>query len=147
MDSYRHVERATKYGILFIALLFTAFFLLEVLSGVRIHPFQYTLVGIALCLFYLGLLAVSEVASFGTAYWTGAVVSSLMIALYSAKVLHSIGRAGILAVGLIAIYAFLYVILRLQDYSLLVGTIGLFLVLAIVMYVTHNIDWYARDNS
>lgn len=147
LDSYRHVERAIKYGILLIALLFTAFFLFEILSAVRIHPFRYTLVGIALCLFYLGLLALSEVTSFGTAYWVGAAVSVAMIALYCARVMRSALRAGIVAAGLGLIYAFIYVILRLQDYSLLVGTAGLFLVLAIVMYVTRNIDWYARDSE
>jgi inner membrane protein len=147
LDSYRHVERAIKYGILVIALVFTAFFLFEVLAPVRVHPFQYTLVGFALCLFYLGLLALSEVTSFATAYWSGAAASSLMIALYSAKVLESSGRAFAVAAGLAAVYAFLYVILRLQDLSLLVGTAGLFLVLAAVMYLTRNIDWYARDRE
>jgi inner membrane protein len=147
LDSYRYVERAAKYGVLIIVLLFTAFFLFEILSSLRIHAFQYALVGIALCLFYLGLLALSEVTSFSIAYWTGAAAASLMIALYSAKVLRSAGRACIVAVGLALVYSFLFVILRLQDFSLLVGTAGLFLVLAIVMYVTRNIDWYARDNS
>jgi inner membrane protein len=147
LDSYRYVERAIKYGVLVITLLFIVFFLFEVLSSVRIHPFQYALVGIALCLFYLGLLALSEVISFNAAYWIGAAASSLMIALYSAKVLHSAGRACLVAAGLIVVYAFLFVILCLQDYSLLVGTAGLFLVLAILMYVTRNIDWYARDSN
>ncbi len=147
LDSYRFVERSIKYGVLLIALLFTAFFLFEILSAVRIHPFQYTLVGIALCLFYLGLLALSEVTSFGVAYWIGAAVSSLMIALYSIKALRSAGRGSLVALGLAMIYAFLFVILRLQDFSLLVGTAGLFLVLALVMFVTRNIDWYARDEA
>lgn len=147
LDSYRYVERSIKYGILTIALVFTAFFLFEMLSAVRIHSFQYALVGIALCLFYLGLLALSEICSFGVAYWTGAAAAILMIALYSAKALRSSGRACLSAVGLALVYAFLFVILRLQDYSLLVGTAGLFLVLALVMYVTRNIDWYARDNE
>jgi inner membrane protein len=147
LDSYRYVERSIKYGILFIALLFTAFFLFEVLSTVRIHPFQYTLVGMAVCLFYLGLLALSEVTSFGMAYWIGAAVATLMIALYSVRALQSAGRGAAVAIGLALIYVFLFVILRLQDYSLLVGTAGLFLVLAIVMFVTRNIDWYARDRS
>lgn len=147
LDAYRHVERSIKYGVLFIAILFATFFLFEVLSAVPIHPFQYALVGIALCLFYLGLLALSEVISFGAAYWIGAAAASLMISLYSAKVLHSAGRACIVAAGLALVYAFLYVILRLQDYSLLVGAAGLFLVLAIVMFATRNIDWYARDNA
>jgi inner membrane protein len=147
LDSYRYVDRATKYGVLFIVLLFTAFFLFEILSSMRIHAFQYILVGFALCLFYLGLIALSEVTSFSIAYWTGATAASLMIALYSAKVLRSKARAGIVAIGLALVYSFLFVILRLQDFSLLVGTAGLFIVLAIVMYVTRNIDWYARDNA
>jgi inner membrane protein len=147
LDSYRYVERATKYGVLFIVLLFTAFFLFEILSSMRIHAFQYILVGFAMCLFYLGLIALSEVTSFSIAYWTGAAAASLMIALYSAKVLRSKGRACIVAIGLGLVYSFLFVILRLQDFSLLVGTAGLFIVLAIVMYVTRNIDWYARDNA
>ena len=70
-----------------------------------------------------------------------------MIVLYSAKVLKSAGRACFVAIGLAMVYSFLFVILRLQDFSLLVGTVGLFIVLAIVMYVTRNIDWYARDSN
>ncbi|HTY61884.1 MAG TPA: cell envelope integrity protein CreD [Acidobacteriota bacterium] len=147
LDSYRYVERSIKYGILCIVLVFTAFFLFEVLSPVRIHPFQYALVGIALCLFYLGLLALSEIWSFSAAYWTGAAAATFMIALYGATTLRSTGRAFLIGIGLALVYAFLFVILRLQDYSLLVGTAGLFLVLALVMYVTRNVDWYARDNG
>jgi inner membrane protein len=147
LDSYRYVERSCKYGVLLIALLFSAFFIFENLSTVRIHPFQYTLVGFALCLFYLGLLALSEVTSFAIAYWIGAAAASLMIALYCVKALQSIKRGCVLAAGLAVIYGFLFVILRMQDFSLLVGTAGLFLALAIVMFVTRNIDWYARDNS
>ena len=147
VDSYRFVERSIKYGILVIVLLFTAFFLFEVLAASRIHPLQYTLVGVALCLFYLALLALSEILSFGAAYWTGAAAAMLMITLYSIKALGSGRRACVAAVGLAAVYGFLFVILRLQDFSLLIGTAGLFLVLAIVMYVTRNIDWYARDNG
>jgi inner membrane protein len=147
LDSYRYVERSINYGVLVIVLLFTVFFLFEILSAVRIHPFQYALIGIALCMFYLGLLALSEVISFSAAYWIGAAAASLMIVLYSAKVLRSAGRAGIVAAGLVVVYAFLFVILRLQDYSLLIGTAGLFALLAILMYVTRNIDWYARDSG
>lgn len=147
LDSYRYVERSIKYGILFIALLFATFFLFEVLASVRIHAFQYTLVGIALCLFYLGLLALSEVTAFAVAYWTGAAVATLMIALYSVKALRSALRAVVVGIGLSIVYGFLFVILQLQDFSLLVGTAGLFLVLAIVMFVTRNIDWYARDRE
>ncbi len=147
VDSYRFVERSIKYGILLIALLFTSFFLFEIMAAVRIHPFQYTLVGIALCLFYLALLALSEIISFGAAYWIGAAAATIMVSLYSAKALRGRGRAVFVAIGLPAVYAFLFVILRLQDYSLLIGTVGLFLVLGLVMYVTRNLDWYARDDA
>jgi inner membrane protein len=147
VDTYRYVERSTKYGVLFIALVFTAFFLFEVLAALRVHPFQYTLVGAALCLFYLALLSLSEIIPFGWAYITGAAASTLLIVFYSAKALRSLVRASAIGVELGAIYGFLYVILRLQDYSLVVGTAGLFLALAIVMYATRNIDWYARDEG
>lgn len=147
VDSYRYVERSIKYGILVIVLLFTSFFLFEVLARIRIHPFQYTLVGFALCIFYLALLALSEIVSFSAAYWFGAAAATLMISLYSAKVLRGGRRAGAIALGLAATYAFLFVILRLQDYSLLIGTAGLFIVLALVMYLTRNIDWYSRDRT
>jgi inner membrane protein len=147
LDAYRYVERSIKYGGLVIALLFAAFFLVEVMGNLRIHPFQYTLVGAALCLFYLGLLALSEVLSFDAAYWTGAAAATLMVSLYAIKALASRRRALAAAAGLGTAYGFLFVVLRLQDFSLLVGTAGLTLALAIVMYVTRNIDWYARDGG
>jgi inner membrane protein len=147
LDSYRFVERAIKYGVLVIVLVFTAFFLFEVLAAARVHPFQYSLVGAAICLFYLVLLALSEVLAFGMAYWIGAAAATLMISLYCVKALGSVRRAGVAAGGLATVFGFLYVILRLQDLSLLVGTAGLFAVLAILMYLTRNIDWYARDGA
>jgi inner membrane protein len=147
VDSYRYVERSIKYGIMFIVLAFTTFFLFEILSQLRIHPFQYTLVGIALCLFFLALLSLSEVTDFSVAYLTGAILATGLITFCSGYVLKSFCRALIMAGGLSAIYGFLYVILRQQDYSLLFGTGGLFIVLVIVMYVTRHIDWYARDEK
>jgi inner membrane protein len=145
VDTYRLVERSTKYGILFVALTFTAFFLFEVLATLRVHPLQYTLVGAALCLFYLALLSLSEIVPFGAAYTAGAAACTLLIALYAGKALRSGRRSLIVGAGLGATYGFLYVILRLQDLSLLAGTVGLFLALAAVMYATRNIDWYAQD--
>ncbi len=147
IDAYRNVERAIKYGVLFFALVFTAFFLFEILSSLRIHPVQYALVGAALCLFYLGLLSFSEFVRFGLAYLAAAAAASLLICSYSVKVLKSGKRTFIIAGLLTAIYGFLYIALQLQDYSLLFGTAGLFTVLAIVIYVTRNIDWYARDQT
>jgi inner membrane protein len=145
LDAYRMVERAIKYGVLFIALIFVAFFLFETLSALRIHTIQYTLVGGALCLFYLAVLSLSEFISFLNAYAIGAFASSLLIVLYSYKVLGSGKRTGIIAVALLAIYSYLYVILQMQDYSLLFGTVALFVVLGIVMYLTRNLDWSAKE--
>jgi inner membrane protein len=147
IDSYRNVERAIKYGILFIALVFMAFFLFEILSALKIHPFQYTLVGAALCLFYLSLLSLSEFIPFGFAYLASAVATTLLIWFYCATALKS-GRRAIIVVGLLAgIYGFLYITLQLQDYSLLFGTAGLFVALAFVFHITRKINWYARDQN
>jgi inner membrane protein len=145
IDSYRSIERAIKYGALFLVLVFAAFFLFEILSALKIHPFQYSLVGAALCLFYLGLLSLSEFVAFGFAYLAAAAATTLLIWFYCATVLKSGRRTLIVIAMLAAIYSFLYVALQLQDYSLLFGTAGLFVVLAIVFYVTRKIDWYARD--
>jgi inner membrane protein len=147
MNSYRYVERAIKYGVLFLALVFTAFFVFEARSLARVHPLQYTLVGAALCLFYLALLSLSEVLSFGWAYALGAAAATGLVAAYSAFVLRGARRAWLVAGGLAIIYGFLYVLLRQQEYSLLYGTAGLFLLLAIVMYATRHVDWYARDEQ
>ncbi|MFQ3671486.1 MAG: cell envelope integrity protein CreD, partial [Verrucomicrobiia bacterium] len=142
IDFYRAVERATKYGFLFIVLVFTAFFLFEILSRLLIHPFQYILVGAALCLFYLALLSLSEFLRLGWAYLLAAAASWTMITLYSWSVLKSGPRTGIIALLLGLIYTVLYVLLQLQDFALLVGTIALFLALAAVMYTTRNLDWH-----
>lgn len=147
VDTYRTVERAIKYGILFIALVFTAFFLFEVLAALRIHPLQYTLVGAALCLFYLGLLSLSEFIAFPVAYAAAALASLLTIAAYCAKVLHGGRRTGIVAGVLALTYGYLYVLLKMQDFSLLFGTIGLFVALGAVMFATRNIDWYAAGRK
>ncbi len=147
IDAYRNVERAIKYGMLFFVLVFVAFFLFEILSALKIHPFQYTLVGVALTLFYLGLLSLSEFISFGLAYLAASAATTSLIWFYCATVLKSGVRTLIVVGMLAAIYSFLYVALQLQDYSLLFGTAGLFLVLASVFYVTRNIDWYDRDQN
>jgi inner membrane protein len=147
IDTYRNTERAIKYGALFIVLIFAAFFLFEMLAALRIHPFQYAIVGAALCLFYLGLLSLSEFIPFGLAYLTAAGATTVLICFHSAKMLKS-GRRTLIVAGLLAgIYGFLYVALQLQDYALLLGTGGLFAVLALVIWFTRNIDWYARDRA
>ena len=141
IDTYRVVERASKYGLLFITLLFTAFFLFEVLAALRLHVVHYTLVGAALVLFYLGLLSLSEFVPFAAAYVGAALASTLLITLYSVSILRSGARSLVIGAALAGIYGFLFFVLQMQDYALLAGTAALFAVLALVMYATRKIDW------
>ena len=145
LDAYRYVERSIKYGVLFLVLVFTTFFLFEVTARQKIHPLQYLMVGAALCLFYLLLLSISEFVGFGYAYLLAAVASTLLITWYCRFFLGGGVRTLMIGAGLAGIYTFLYITLRQQDYALLMGAIALFIVLAVVMYVTRKVDWYARD--
>lgn len=143
LDAYRTVERSIKYDVLFIVLVFTVFFVFEAIAGPRIRPLQYLLVGAALCLFFLGLLSLSEFVPFGAAYAAAAAASTGLITGYSARVLQSGRRSRLLAAMLVAAYGVIFVALRLQDYSLLFGSAMLFAALGDVMYATRNMDWYA----
>ena len=144
-EGYRMVERAVKHGALVLALVFTAFFLFEILAGLRLHAVHYILVGAALCLFYLALLALGEVLTPGVAYAGAALASSALITLYSAAILRAWSRAGLIAGLLAAVHSVLFVVLRLEDYALLAGTAALFVALAAVMYFTRQVDWFAED--
>ncbi len=146
-DAYRMVERAIKHGALVLALVFAAFFLFETLAGLRLHAVHYGLVGVALCLFYLALLALGEVMPPGAAYVGAAVASSALIVLYSAAVLRAWSRAALIAALLSVVHSVLYVVLRMEDFALLAGTASLFVALALVMYVTRKVDWYAHENE
>lgn len=146
-EGYRIVERALKHSALVLTLVFAAFFLFEVLAGLRLHAVQYGLVGAALCLFYLALLALGEVLTPGAAYVGAAVASSLLIVLYSVSVLHSAARAGLIAALLAGEHSVLYVVLRMEDYALLAGTASLFVVLGAVMWFTRNVDWFAEETG
>jgi inner membrane protein len=142
LDNYQRSMRSAKYAVMTIALTFLVFFLVEVLNKRKIHPFQYALVGLALCLFYILLVSMSEHMAFNTAYAiaTAAVVS--MVSLYSLSVFHNRRLSLILVVLLLGIYGFLFVTIQLTDYALLIGSIGLSLILAATMYFTRNINWY-----
>ena len=147
LDAYRYVERSIKYGVLFLVLVFTTFFLFEVTARQKIHPFQYLMVGAALCLFYLLLLSISEFIGFGYAYLIAAVASTILITWYCRFFLGGGVRTLMIGAGLAGVYTFLYITLRQQDYALLMGAIALFIVLAAVMYVTRKVDLYARDSG
>lgn len=144
-EGYRMVERSLKHSVLVLTLVFAAFFLFETLAGLKLHAVHYGLVGGALCLFYLALLALGEVLTPGLAYIGAAVASSLLIVCYSISILHSYGRAGSIAALLAAEHGVLYVVLRMEDFALLAGTTALFVVLAAVMFFTRNVDWFAQE--
>lgn len=139
---YRQLERASKYGFLFIGLTFGAFLLFELLRRLAIHPIQYGLVGLALAMFFLLLTALSEHVDFAAAYATATLACVGLIAAYLVRVLRSV-RAGLVAgAALAALYAMLYALLQAQDYSLLGGSLLLFGLLAAIMLATRGVDWY-----
>lgn len=144
VDAYQKTERARKYGVLFLVLTFLTFFLYEQFNPFSLHPVQYLLVGSALCLFYLLLLSISEHAPFGLAYLVAASATVLLIGGYSIAILHGALRALLMTAVLGALYGYLYVLLQLEDYALLLGSAGLFVILALVMYLTRKIDWSGR---
>src|SRR2546425_32389 len=142
VDEYRMAERSTKYAGLFILLTFAAIWLIEVLGRLRVHSIQYLLVGAAMCVFFFLELALSEHLGFSPAYTVASVAVIALIASYSLAALRSPRRAGVVG-GLVALlYGYLYVLLNNQDYALLIGSVGLFLMLAAVMYLTRRIDWH-----
>ncbi|MFL6194709.1 MAG: cell envelope integrity protein CreD [Thermoanaerobaculia bacterium] len=145
VDAYQKTERSVKYGVLFLLLTFLTFFLYEVFSAVPLHPVQYLLVGSALCLFYLLLLSISEHVAFGLSYLVAAAATVLLIGGYSVAVLRGRLRALLMTVVLGVLYGYLYVLLQLEDYALLLGSVGLFAILAIVMFVTRRVDWGRRE--
>jgi inner membrane protein len=140
---YQQNERAGKYGVLFIALTFVAFFLFEVLKKLRVHPVQYLLVGLALTTFYVVLLALSEQVGFAWAYLAAAAAVVLLVGGYAAAVLRA-RRAGALLGGVLAlVYGLLYGLVVSEQYSLLMGAVALLAVVAALMYLTRKVDWYA----
>jgi inner membrane protein len=142
-NAYQQNVRAGKYGVLFIALTFVAFFLFEVLRGLRVHPVQYLLVGLALCTFYVVLLALSEQVGFGIAYALAAVATVAMVGGYAAAILAQ-RRAGFILGGLLGvIYGLLYGLVSSEDYALMMGSLALLLAVAALMALTRRVDWYA----
>jgi inner membrane protein len=142
IDEYQKTMRTAKYAILFIVLTFMAFFVSEILSAKAIHPVQYTLVGFALLLFYILLLSLSEHIVFGFSYLIAAAAIVSLIFLYVRSLFGKNGQAYALGGVMGILYGFLYVIVQAQDYALLFGSFGLFICLAVVMFLTRKIDWF-----
>jgi inner membrane protein len=144
-DIYQKAIRILKYAPLFMVFTFSAFFFSEVISKRRVHPIQYLLVGFAVALFYVLLLAVAEYINFDYAYILSALAIAFAITAYSQAILRNTRFTVTVCGVLILLYAYLYVVLQLEDYALITGSVGLFGVLATVMYITRNIDWYGAD--
>jgi inner membrane protein len=142
VDHYQLVQRSLKYAILFIALAFLVFFVIETVSPKRLHAVQYALVGAAQALFYLLLLSFSEHLGFAGAYLVASAATIALTGLYAVSALDDKLRAGVLVTVLTLLYALLYVILNAEDYALVIGSSLLFVALAATMYVTRKIDWY-----
>ncbi|MCE1227355.1 MAG: cell envelope integrity protein CreD [Geobacteraceae bacterium] len=147
VDEYQKSMRSAKYAVLFIILTLTAFFITEVINRVRVHPIQYLLIGCAICLFYVLLLSVSEHSSFAVAYLVSGIASTLLVSLYAKAVLRSVPVTLTIGGLMSFLYGFLYVILQQEDYALLIGSVGMFVVLAAVMYLTRKVDWYGVNNG
>jgi len=141
-DGYAKTERSVKYAILFIGLTFIIFFFLEILQKRQIHPLQYLLVGFALCIFYTLLLSISEYLGFNSAYFIAATATVSLIGLYTWTVFQSGKTAAAFTGTLGGLYAYIFILIQLEDYALLFGSIGLFFILAIIMYSSRKIDWY-----
>lgn len=142
VDNYQKTTRTIKYAILFIALTFMVFFFVEILNKKFIHPIQYILVGFALIIFFSLLLALTEHIKFNYAFIVSAIATLALVTAYVKAILKS-NNLTFLITGVLAIlYTFIFVIIQLQDFALLIGSIGLFIILGIVMYFSRKIDWY-----
>jgi inner membrane protein len=141
VNQYQQNERAAKYGFLVIGLTFLVFFLIQSVSKITIHIFQYSMIGLALIMFYTLLISITEHSSFRMAYIIAGISVVAMIALYSISILKNIKFPAFIAISLSALYSFIYVIIQLENYALLVGSIGLFAILGAVMYFSRKIEW------
>ncbi len=142
VDIYQQAERAVKYAALFIVMTFVIAFLWEIARGALLHPIQYLFVGFSMCVFYLLLLSLSEHIGFDLAYVSAATATVGLLAWYWSRVVRGAWSGVLMGVALTLLYGFLYLLLRLEDYALLAGSIGLFVMLAAVMYLTRRVNWY-----
>ena len=142
VDHYQQSMRSAKYAFMFIMLTFVVFFFVELLTKKRIHPIQYLLVGIALILFYSLLLSISEQLNFGIAYLIASISTISLITIYAHSIFKNKTHTGVLSFMLCLLYIFLYVVLQLEDIALLIGSIGLFVILAVIMYFSRKVAWY-----
>lgn len=146
VDQYQKSMRTSKYGQLIIILTFISLFLVELTKRVRIHPFQYILIGTALIIYYTLLLSFSEQLGYDVAYWIATAATVTLISLYSITFLKNSRLVILLTLLLTIFYSFIYIIILQQDFSLLIGSIGLFLIVGALMYFSSKVKWYGESN-
>ncbi len=147
VNAYSLSDRASKYGLLFVVLTFVAVGLFEVMKKLRVHPVQYLLAGAAICTFFLLLVSLSEHIGFARAYATGASATVLLLTYYASYMLGGKLRGLPFGAGIALLYAFMYVLLQLEQTALVMGSVMLFIALAIVMTLTRKINWYEQFSS
>lgn len=141
-NNYQKNTRSAKYAMLIISLTFILFFFFEIFGERKVHPIQYTFIGVSLSIFYFLLLSLSEHIGFNYAYLASAHATITLIAFYSYYILKNIKSIMVLIFSLSSLYAYLFIILQMETYALLTGSIGLFVVLGIIMFLSRNVDWY-----
>lgn len=144
VDSYQKIMRSVKYAILFLMIPFVALFVLEIFTAVRVHPVQYALIGLVDVIFYLLLLAVSEHLPFFAAYCLSAAVVCLLTLFYAAAIFHRKKWGALFSAIQLILYIFLFGTIQAEDYALLIGTLGLLATVALLMFLTRKVDWYAE---
>ena len=147
VDEYQKSMRSAKYAVMFITLTFLLFFFVQILNNIRIHPIQYIIVGLALCVFYTLFVALSEHIPFKYSYLISSISIISMITLYTKSISKNSRLTKIIGLILVLLYLFIYSIIQLQDYALLMGSIGLFLVLATIMFLSRKINWYTINTK
>lgn len=147
VDQYQKSIRTAKYASLIILLTFIALFLVEITQKVRIHPFQYILIGAALIIYYTLLISLSEHIGYNPAYIIASASTVILISLYSATFLRKAKLIMSFTTTLLVFYIFIFVIIQEQDYSLLLGSVGLFIIISLLMYFSRNVDWYKTSGQ
>lgn len=140
-DDYQQNERASKYGLLVISLTFLVFFMVQIINNLRVHIIQYALIGAALVLFYTLLLSITEHSSFSFAYLISSLSVILMVSLYSWSFFKRFLHIAIISCSLITLFVFIFIIIQLDNYALLAGSIGLFIILALIMFFSRKVNW------
>jgi len=147
VDHYQKSMRSVKYALMIIALSFLIFFLTELISGIRLHPIQYLLVGMSLVIFYTLLISLSEHIGFDLAYLISSLATVILISLYVRSSTRKTRQALITGSLLLVLYGFLYTTLQMQDFALLFGSVGIFVVMAIIMFVSRKVNWYKEGEN